>query len=57
MPATRSSRAEQIARELNVLCEEMGRLRQTSIAEAHTLLEAISELHRLAMHRLADAEF
>jgi hypothetical protein len=52
----RLNRAGQIARELNVLCDELGRLNRTSIGEAQALLEAIFELHRLAIHRLAEAE-
>jgi hypothetical protein len=52
----RSSRAGQIARELNVLGDELSRLNRTSIGEAQALLEAIFELHRLAIRRLAEAE-
>jgi hypothetical protein len=55
MPTTRN-RAGQIARELNVLGDELSRLNRTSIGEAQALLEAIFELHRLALRRLADAE-
>ena len=52
----RPSRTDQIARELTILSEELGRLNRTTITEAHALLEVIFELHGIAIRRLAEAE-